>query len=117
MIALTATDTEKVQELVFSGGIALGGLILVFLDFVFTTFDSYETADKNAVRVKYRHRASLALIDFFASLSAMLVYECPCVLISDGILAAPCCGLGNAIVGRNPSWLRYQVRRGTHTRS
>jgi phosphate/sulfate permease len=53
---------------VFAGGTTLAGLMLVFLGGVLTGYDSYDTAQKKAVRDKYKRRARLTLIGFSAAL-------------------------------------------------
>lgn len=66
-------NTEKILELVFQGAVALAGLILVFLGFVFTAFDSYDETQKRAVRKRYRSQAIQALVGFLAALLAAAV--------------------------------------------
>jgi hypothetical protein len=67
---VAAADAEKVRELVFSGGTALAGLILVFLGAVIASFESYDAAQRRAVYRRYRKRGILALTAFAGSLIA-----------------------------------------------
>jgi hypothetical protein len=64
---------EKILELVFQGGVALAGLILVFLGFVFTAFDAYDEEQKKSVRKKYHARATQSLIGFVAALLSAIL--------------------------------------------
>jgi hypothetical protein len=66
-------DIEKVAELVFSGGTALAGLILVYLGFLIGSFEAYLPEQQRAVRSRYRRRAIFALIGFAASLAAAIL--------------------------------------------
>jgi hypothetical protein len=83
--------TEKVLELVFQGGVALAGLILVFLGYILTAFDSYDTGGKKAVFAKYRTRAIQSLIGFaaalFAAILSLAAYGEGCVALYYGALA------------------------------
>jgi hypothetical protein len=64
---------EAILGLIFTGGTALGGLILVFLGSVVAAFDSYDTTQQRAVRHKYRVRARTALIGFLFALAAAVL--------------------------------------------
>jgi len=64
---------EAILGLIFTGGTALGGLILVFLGSVVAAFDSYDTTQQRAVRQKYRVRARTALIGFLSALAAAVL--------------------------------------------
>lgn len=69
-------------DLLFSGGTALAGLILVFLGGILTAYDSYDQVSKDAIRVKYKRRATLAFSGFALSLlsaiSALVAnWSCP----------------------------------------
>lgn len=58
---------------IIAGGLALAGLILVFLGAISTSFDSYQAAEQNSVRVRYQRRAWFAFIGLcLALLSAVL---------------------------------------------
>jgi hypothetical protein len=71
---------EKILELIFTGGTALAGLILVFLGALLTSFDGYGAEGQSAVRRKYQHRAWLALSGFVAALiSATLALAGFCI--------------------------------------
>ena len=48
-------NADKILELVFSGGTALAGLILVFLGASLASFDTYTPVEKGSVRSKYRN--------------------------------------------------------------
>jgi hypothetical protein len=77
-------NTDKILELVFTGGAALAGLILVFLGALFTSFDSYDPEVQAAVRKKYRRRARVALSGFIAALAsatcALAGFCLPCLV-------------------------------------
>jgi hypothetical protein len=62
---LTAADAEKVRELVFSGGTALAGLILVFLGAIFTSFDGFQPRRRNGISSSPKKRDSSAEKDRF----------------------------------------------------
>ena len=85
-------NADKILELVFSGGTALAGLILVFLGASLASFDAYTTTEKSAVRPKYRKRAYTSLAGFGAALLSALLslvaVESPCPLIYYGSLIA-----------------------------
>src|SRR5438876_10298448 len=57
-------------NLLFGGGVALAGLILVFLGGVISAFDSFDETAKDAVRGGYRRRAWLGFSGFVLSLSS-----------------------------------------------
>jgi hypothetical protein len=68
---LTAADAEKVRELVFSGGTALAGLILVFLGSGLTSFELHPVDRRTpSIIKKYQKRGRLALFAFVSTLSA-----------------------------------------------
>lgn len=73
-------SADKILELIFSGGTALAGLILVFLGALITSFESRINPAEATVK-KYKKRACIALSGFFASLLsavlAMGTYWCP----------------------------------------
>jgi sulfite exporter TauE/SafE len=97
---------EAVLGLIFSGGTALAGLVLVFLGAIAAAFDSYEKVDKNAARPKYRARARLALGGFGSSLSAAALalgahWGHPCGLLYSALVLL---GLAFALV----SWAAFQ---------
>jgi hypothetical protein len=71
--------TETAIGVLFSGATALAGLILVFLGGIVNAYETYDTAEKKAVRKKFRKRAWLSFVGFlfaiFSALSALsLVY-------------------------------------------
>jgi hypothetical protein len=68
-----APDIGKIAELVFSGGTALAGLVLVYLGFLIGSFETYRPEQQRAVREKYQRRAVLGLIGFAASLLAAVL--------------------------------------------
>jgi hypothetical protein len=76
-------NADKILELVFSGGTALAGLILVFLGASLASFDTYRPVEKGAVRSKYRKRGYTSLGGFIAALLAAILslvavdYPCP----------------------------------------
>jgi hypothetical protein len=55
---------------ILAAATALAGLLLVFMGAVSTTYDSYATAQKSAVRPKYRRRVWLAFAGFILSVAA-----------------------------------------------
>ena len=68
-------SNESLINLIFSGGSALAGLILVFLGATLNAYDSYDAVAKPAVKARYRQRAVLAFAGFLASLvSAVLAF-------------------------------------------
>ncbi|HLA09476.1 MAG TPA: hypothetical protein VJ023_02585 [Pyrinomonadaceae bacterium] len=68
-------DKNTLIGLLFSGGTALAGLILVFLGGVLSGYDSYDAVAKNAVRPRYKRRAKVGLAGFiFAMSSAILAF-------------------------------------------
>jgi hypothetical protein len=68
-------DKHTLIGLLFSGGTALAGLILVFLGGVLSAYDSYSAVAKQAVRPKYKRRAKIGLAGFiFAMSSAILAF-------------------------------------------
>ena len=77
--------------LVFTGGTALAGLILVFLGGIFTAFDAYDATQQKSVRSKYRTRAYTALAGFVASLVAA-------ILVIPAHWIAPACLLNAALI-------------------
>jgi hypothetical protein len=65
-------DTNTLISLLFSGGTALAGLILVFLGGTINAYETFDRVQKTAVRSKYLARARLGLAGFlFAILSAL----------------------------------------------
>lgn len=85
-------NADKILELVFSGGTALAGLLLVFLGASLASFDTYAPTEKSAVRPKYRKRAYTSLAGFFAALLAailsLVAVDCPCAALYYGALIA-----------------------------
>jgi hypothetical protein len=80
-----------VLGLIFSGGTALAGLVLVFLGAISTAFDSYGRVDRNSARQKYRPRARLALGGFGSSLCAAALalgahWGHPCTLLYSALV-------------------------------
>ena len=59
-------------SLLFSGGSALVGLILVFLGETINAFDSYSPLEKQSVRKKYRLRTRLSLFGFISAILSAL---------------------------------------------
>ncbi len=53
-------------DILFTGGTALAGLILVFIGTIITGYDSFDKVDKKAVHGKYKIRAYIALAGFLA---------------------------------------------------
>jgi hypothetical protein len=84
-------NADKILELVFTGGTALAGLILVFLGAVIASFESRSNPTETTVR-KYKRRARIALSGFFASLASAVLalgaYWCPSILLFFGGLVA-----------------------------
>ena len=70
--AALPANTDKILELVFTGGTALAGLILIFLGAVFTSYDSYQPEQQADVAIKYKNRALISLIGF----SALMTWTC-----------------------------------------
>ncbi|MCB0118005.1 MAG: hypothetical protein H6634_07755 [Anaerolineales bacterium] len=65
-------DTGTLVNMLFSGGTALAGLILVFLGGVINAYESFEPTAREFVQPKYRLRAWISLIGFlFSILSAL----------------------------------------------
>ena len=65
-------DTATLISLLFSGGTALAGLILVFLGGTINAYETYNPLEKQSVRKKYRMRAWMSFAGFlFAILSAL----------------------------------------------
>lgn len=52
---------------------ALAGLILVYLGSLGSSFDTFETAEKNSVRAKYQRKAWIAFVGLFLALLAALL--------------------------------------------
>lgn len=68
-------SNESLINLIFSGGTALAGLILVFLGATLNAYDSYDADAQPVVKPKYKQRAILAFAGFLASLvSAVLAF-------------------------------------------
>jgi hypothetical protein len=66
-------DATHILDQVFAGSTALAGLILVFLGVVLAGYDSYEAAQRSAVRSRYQLRGYLTFAGFLAALvSAVL---------------------------------------------
>lgn len=53
---------------IYSSGTFLAALILVFLGFIMTSFESFDQAVKFAIDPKHKKRALIALIGFISSL-------------------------------------------------
>ena len=85
-------NADKILELVFSGGTALAGLILVFLGASLASFDTYTTTEKSTVRPKYRKRAYTSLAGFVAALLAavlsLVAVDCPSAALYYGAVVA-----------------------------
>jgi len=83
-------DIEKVAELVFSGGTALAGLVLVYIGFLTNAYQAYRPLDRPAVRAQYQRLAVFALIGFTASLLAavlgLISYWLGCGFIYAGLV-------------------------------
>lgn len=69
-------NADKILELVFSGGTALPGLILVFLGASLASFDTYTPTEKGAVLLKYRRRGYTSLAGFGAAPLAAIIFAC-----------------------------------------
>lgn len=68
-------DKNSLIGLLFSGGTALAGLILVFLGAALSGYESYDRTAKTAVRSQYRWRGGIALAGFIlAMLSALVAF-------------------------------------------
>jgi hypothetical protein len=84
-------NADKILELIFTGGTALAGLILVFLGASLAHFDTYTAIEKGDVRPKYRKRAYTALAGFLAALlsavASLIAYGSPCAAFYYGALA------------------------------
>jgi hypothetical protein len=89
---LTADTAEKVRELVFSGGTAFAGLILVFLGAGLASFEAYDFDRRKPVVPKYKKRSQIALFAFISALAAAALaltgYWTPCPIVFYGDLAA-----------------------------
>jgi len=80
----TGTGALNVAGDVAASAVALAGLILVFLGYISTSFDSYEKTEQNAVRARYQWRAWFAFAGFVLALASALLaligkwlhYEC-----------------------------------------
>ncbi len=66
-------DKNTLIGLLFSGGTALAGLILVFLGGVLSGYESYDAIAKQAVRPKYKRRAKVGLAGFVFALSSAIL--------------------------------------------
>jgi protein-S-isoprenylcysteine O-methyltransferase Ste14 len=55
---------------ILSAGVSLGGLILVFLGFVVSSFESYDPQEKRAVRERFAVRVWLSFAGLLASVVA-----------------------------------------------
>jgi len=65
-------DASGLTSLLFSGGSALSGLILIFLGGLLETYDRFDAQQKSAIRKKYRRRAVICYVGFlFSVLSAL----------------------------------------------
>ncbi len=84
-ISLDTQTREAVLGLVFTGGTALAGLILVFLGAVFTSYDSYQPDQQTDVAAKCKRRALLSLIGFLSALEAAFPLRTNCLHHSSGI--------------------------------
>ncbi len=65
-------DMTTLISLLFSGGSALAGLILVFLGATINAFDSYSPVEKQSVRKKYRLRARISFLGFISAILCAL---------------------------------------------
>lgn len=65
-------DTTTLVSMLFSGGTALAGLILVFLGGTINAFDSYSPMEKPSVQKKYRYRAWISFAGFFSAILSAL---------------------------------------------
>jgi hypothetical protein len=66
-------DKNTLIGLLFSGGTALAGLILVFLGGVLSGYESYDAVAKNAVRPRYKRRAKVGLAGFILAMSSAVL--------------------------------------------
>lgn len=64
---------DELARLLFSAGVSLAGLILVFLGFVLTSYSLYEAVERSAVRPRYRVQAVLAFSGFCAAVLTALL--------------------------------------------
>lgn len=81
---------ESLLAIVFSGGTALAGLILVFLGGVFAAYESYDKQAQASVRRKFQWRAWFAFGGFTLSLAAAFCaatgyWLSPIIFLSVGI--------------------------------
>jgi hypothetical protein len=65
-------DTNTLISLLFSGGTALAGLILVFLGGTINAYDAYDATQKPYVRKKYLLRSRLGFTGFLLSVISAL---------------------------------------------
>ncbi len=65
-------ETSGLVSLLFSGGTALAGLILVFLGGILNTYELFDAQQRPAVRKKYRRRAMLCYAGFLCALLSAL---------------------------------------------
>jgi hypothetical protein len=63
---------DKIGDQLPAVGITAASLTLVFLGFLFASWDSYDTPSKKAVRSKYRVRGWLAFVGIVSSLLSVL---------------------------------------------
>lgn len=63
-------DLKNVLGQLFAGGTALAGLVLVFLGGILASYESYDPADRSAVKAQYKRRAWAAFWGFVGSLIA-----------------------------------------------
>ena len=55
---------QTIANLLFTGGTALAGLVLVFLGMIINAFESYDSTQKSAVVSRYKKRAHWSLSGF-----------------------------------------------------
>lgn len=71
-------DINALVNLLFSGGTALAGLILVFLGGVLNAYESFDPASREFAKQKYRFRIKASLFGFLSAvlsaLSALAYY-------------------------------------------
>jgi hypothetical protein len=65
-------DTNTLISLLFSGGTALAGLILIFLGGTINAYDAYDATQKPYVRKKYLLRSRLGFTGFLLSVISAL---------------------------------------------
>jgi len=65
-------DKSALINLLFSGGTALAGLILIFLGGILNSFESYDRANRDTVVPIYRPRVRLSFAGFLSSILSAL---------------------------------------------